>query len=359
MNEDKDTRHRRLDRRLQVLHAVGIGVLLVVLAATSSWWRLPGWPPVALDVLCFAAVVAALALVSAPVAWLREARLRQRRGAAAGEGTWARRHVWEWGLSLALALPVWLAFCWLQRTLPWLVVPATTALVVLGSLVMLALAPSLVIWSPRVSPLADEALTGRLHALVGRAGLRIGGVYAWRDGPFVAEANAALLGGGPGRRLLLSEALLAQFGAEEIDVVVAHELGHHAHGHIWRRLRLSWGVAAAAAAAAQVAALARGVLLDLPLSDPRALPWCLAAVGLVALAARPRLLAVSRTHEIEADAFALRMTGRPDVLERVLARMGAHYRATPDPSPFEAAFFLTHPPVRERVERARAWRAEA
>src|SRR5690606_15767899 len=123
-------------------------------------------------------------------------------------------------------------------------------------------------------------------------------------------------GAGRWRRLLLSDALLAQFGPEEVDVVVAHELGHHAHGHLWRRLRVSWVIGALAVLAAQLAALLRMAMLDAPLADPRSLPWCLLAAGLVAVAARPRLLALSRAHEIEADAFALKVTGRPDVLER-------------------------------------------
>lgn len=359
MNEDKSTRHRRLRRRVQVLHVASALLLTTVLAVVSR--RLPGagLVPAIADTAVLLLVGVLLTVVSAPWAWVRDVILERRFGTNIETSSWVRRHLWQWGLSLAIALPLWLTFQALQRLQPWLVVPGTTLVLVIGSLALMVMAPSLIVWSPRVAPLADEALAGRLHALVSRAGLRVGGVHAWRDGPFVAEPNAALLGAGRWRRLLLSDALLAQFGPEEVDVVVAHELGHHAHGHLWRRLRVSWVIGALAVLAAQLAALLRMAMLDAPLADPRSLPWCLLAAGLVAVAARPRLLALSRAHEIEADAFALKVTGRPDVLERVLARLGAHYRAAPDPSPFEAAFFLTHPPVRERVERARAWRTGA
>ena len=119
-----------------------------------------------------------------------------------------------------------------------------------------------------------------------------------------------------------------------------------------------WVVTGAALAAAQLVALVRTGLTGSALADVRALPLMLLAAGAVALLARPWWLTQSRAHELEADEFALRLTGRPDVLERILTRIGAHYRAAPDPSPFEAAFFLTHPPVRDRVTHVRTWRDE-
>lgn len=341
-----------------MLHAASAVLLLVTLVAASHRLPAPTELQVVGDAAVFLVVGVLLALISTPWAWIRDELLERRFATAPpAASSWLWRHVWQWGLSLAMTLPLWLAFQFLQRVQPWAVVPGTALLVVAGSAALTGLAPWLVVWSPRVAPLADEAVTGRLHALVSRAGLRVGGVYAWREGQHGAEPNAALIGAGRWRRLLLSDALLAQFKPEEVDVVVAHELGHHAHGHLWRRLRMTWGVGVLAVLAAQLAALVRAALLDASLADPRALPLCVLAAGLVALAARPRLLALSRAHEVEADRFALDVTGRPDVLERVLARLGAHYRAAPDPSPFEEAFFLTHPPVRERVERARAWRA--
>lgn len=346
--------------------------------ALGALVRLPyplpaGSHPVLIDVAVLVVVGGILACASAPWSWLRDITLERRLGTRTDEHLWlrlgepglpvrpvswpwARRHLWQWMLTLATALPVWLLFQWLQRESPWLVVPAATATVLVGSLILLALAPWLITWSPRVTPLADEALAGRLHALVGRAGLRVAGLHAWRDGAAAAEPNAALLGAGPGRRLLLSTSLLETFQVEDIEVVVAHELGHHARGHIWRRMRARWVVTGVALAAAQLAALARATLTGGALADARALPLMLLAGGAVALLARPSWLTQSRVHELEADEFALQVTERPDVLERILTRIGAHYRTAPDPSPFEAAFFLTHPPVKERVTHVRTWR---
>ncbi len=341
-----------------MLQAASVALALVGLTWAPHLLPAVG-QPVITDAVALVLVAALLAGVSAPWAWVRDITLERRFGRpTVAAAPWARRHLWQWVLTMATALPVWLWFQWLQRESPWLVVPATTAAAVVGSLVLLIASPWLITWSPRVTPLADEALAGRLHALVGRAGLRVAGLHAWRDGTSAADPNAALLGAGPGRRLLLSESLLETFAAEDIDVVVAHELGHHARGHIWRRMRAMWTVAGAALAAAQVAALARAAATGGSPADARALPLMLLAIAAVALLARPRWLVQSRAHELEADEFALHVTGRPDVLERILTRIWAHHTTAPDPSPLEAAFFLTHPSVRDRVAHLRAWREE-
>lgn len=343
-------------RRLAVLQAVSLVCVLTVLGAVPD--VVPEHlEPVAADVFVLVVVAVLLGTASAPWNWAHDIALERRFGRQAPSvGAWAWRHGWHWILTTMAVLPVWLLFQWLQRELPWLTVPVMMVAVVSGSAVLLGLAPWLITWSPRVTPIADEALAGRLHALVGRAGLRVAGLHAWRDVARALEPNAALVGAGPGRRLLLSTALLETFPPDDIEVVVAHELGHHARGHIWRRLRMAWLVASGGLAAAQVAAAARVALTGRPLGDAAALPVVLLAVGVVVLAARPRMLAQSRAHELEADAFALDATGRPEALERVLTRLGAHYKAAPEPSPFEAAFFLTHPPVRDRVAQVRAWR---
>lgn len=341
-----------------MLHVATLVCALAAAGLSSSLWPSSGDPRID-DAVALGGVAALLSLVSAPWSWARDVALERRFGREAS-GTLARagRHVWQWALATATTLPLWMLFQTMQRLAPWLTVPVSWLAAAAGSLVLLVLSPWLISWSPRVTPLADETLAGRLHALVGRAGLHLAGIHAWRDS-LAIEPNAALLGAGPGRRLLLSESLLQTFAPEDIDVIVAHELGHHACGHIWRRMRAMWLVLLLALAAAQAAAGAHAWLYGHSAGHPRSLPWVMLAAGFIALMNRPRWLAQSRAHEVEADAFALRVTGRPDVLERILTRIGAHYKAAPEPSPFEAAFFLTHPPVRDRVSHARAWQADS
>ncbi len=249
---------------------------------------------------------------------------------------------WWWFARIAAVAPLWAG------------VGLAASLLAVAGLAMLC-APWAILLSPRVRPVRDEAVTGRLHGLASRANLRLAGLHEWVFGPHGNHANAALVGVVGPRRLLLSDTLITGCPAEEVDMVVAHELGHHAHGHTWQRVRQQavslllavLGAQAAAAGPARRFAGAAG------LTDPVALPWMLLGASAVWLAMRPWHLAQSRAHEAEADAFALALTGRPDVLARVLTRLGARNLASDDDSLMTRAFFLTHPPVPARIAAAR------
>jgi STE24 endopeptidase len=88
------------------------------------------------------------------------------------------------------------------------------------------------------TPLHRESLRERLESLASRAGTRIVGVYEWALGTRTRKANAALAGLGHTRRILVSDTMLEQYSDDEIEVVLAHELGHHVHHDIWRAIAL-------------------------------------------------------------------------------------------------------------------------
>ena len=85
-----------------------------------------------------------------------------------------------------------------------------------------------------IKPLDRESLRARLLALAERAGAQVIGAYEWGLGDKTKKANAALTGIGGTRRILVSDTMLADYSDEEIEVVLAHELGHHVHGDIWK-----------------------------------------------------------------------------------------------------------------------------
>ena len=90
----------------------------------------------------------------------------------------------------------------------------------------------------RLTPLADAALGERLLGLAERAGVPAIGVWVADQSRKSRTANAALAGLGPTRRILISDTMLAEYSDEEIEVVLAHELGHHVHGDIHKGLAL-------------------------------------------------------------------------------------------------------------------------
>ncbi|HTV01551.1 MAG TPA: M48 family metalloprotease [Luteitalea sp.] len=370
MNEDKGTRYRRAERRLRLLEtlAAAAGLLLVaaspvartiahVATLASRALHVPAGLPtqiVAAAGVLAVTVLAGLAL-SLPFAIRRVGALARHYGARVTPAARVCRRAMRRGaLLVGSATAAWAVFALVHATIPWLAGVATVLTVLTAAAVVMLLAPWVVGWSSHVRAMRDEALTGRLHALAARSQIRLIGLQEWVFGD-TDEANAAIVGVVGPRRLLVSDTLIAGSTPEEIDVVVAHELGHHVHGHTWRRARaqaasfLVAGVAAhlCAAAMAWCTSSAAGA------ADPILLPWMLVGVAAVWLAGRPSRLALSRAHEAEADAFAVALTGRPDVLERVLVRLGARNLASDDDSTWTRAFFLTHPPVAARVAAAR------
>src|SRR5438552_6069551 len=114
----------------------------------------------------------------------------------------------------------------------------------LGATVLLAqLAP--VVLFPifyKFEPLQDEDLKLRLIRLGERAGTRVRGVYKWHLSEKSKKANAALTGLGNTRRIILADTLLADYSADEIEAVLAHELGHHVHRHIFKSILVQAGI---------------------------------------------------------------------------------------------------------------------
>src|SRR4030095_12347857 len=130
------------------------------------------------------------------------------------------------------------------------------------------------------TPLRREALRARLEALARRAGTRIVGVYEWALGAKTRKANAALTGLGATRRILVSDTMLEQYSDDEIEVVLAHELGHHVHHDIWRALALERALILLGFFVADVTLRTMGAQLGLQaLTDPAGVPLLVAAAG--------------------------------------------------------------------------------
>src|ERR1700682_4638119 len=94
----------------------------------------------------------------------------------------------------------------------------------------------------KFEPLDDEDLRRRLVVLSERAGTRVRGVYRWKLSEKSKKANAALTGLGATRRIILADTLLDNYTAEEIEAVLAHELGHHVHRHIIKSIFVQAGI---------------------------------------------------------------------------------------------------------------------
>jgi STE24 endopeptidase len=207
-----------------------------------------------------------------------------------------------------------------------------------------------------IKPLTRDSLRARLLTLAERAGAHVLGAYEWGLSEKTKKANAALTGIGGTRRILVSDTMLAEYSDDEIEVVLAHELGHHVHGDIWKGIVFETIlILAGFYLAARVLAGLSSALGLVSVADPAGLPLLLLAAGAVSLAMMPVAHAMSRAHERSADAFALRLTSNPSAFISAMRRLGAQNLAEEHPSKIVQWLFYSHPPIGERIAAARAF----
>jgi STE24 endopeptidase len=236
------------------------------------------------------------------------------------------------------------SFWWLWATLGWLLVT-----LVLGQLLPVVILPLFY----KVSPLHDELLLMRLRGLTRGTTLTVQGIYRLELSKDTKKANAALAGLGNTRRVLLGDTLLEQFSPEEIEVVFAHEVGHHVHRHIVKMIAVQ-----------VVTALCSFWLVDVLLTslapalgygaftDPAALPLVLLVLALFGLVLSPALNALSRFHERQCDRYALDRTANASAYRSAFIKLARINKSNPDPHPLVAWLFYDHPPIRERLAMA-------
>jgi len=369
LNEDKSTRYHRLTRRSAVASiATSTALLVVLLASGLSVWIAdvarrvshahPGsYSPLAVAV--YVLIVAALHEVCTfPIAFyqgfLLERRYELSKEAAGG---WLADHAKAAVLGLLLSMgaaeAIYLSMR-LSMTWWWLLSAGVFILAIAG---MTRLAPVLLLpLFYRFTPLARESLRDRLVSLSDRAGVPVLGVYEWGLGEKSRRANAALVGTGATRRILLSDTLLAEYSEDEIEVILAHEIAHHVH-HDIRNAFVAESALLVIALYIGAAALAFGWqrLGLFGLSDIAGLPLLVLAGGLLTMVATPIVNAVSRRNERRADRFAITLTKQPAAFISAMKRLGTQNLAEEHPSRLVLWLFHSHPPIEQRIQAARGF----
>jgi STE24 endopeptidase len=210
----------------------------------------------------------------------------------------------------------------------------------------------------RFHPLDRDGLRERLLELSERAGVRVLGAFEWGLGDRTTRANAALVGLGRTRRILVSDTLLKLFSDDEIEVILAHEIAHHVHRDLWAALAFESGAIAIGLAGAHAIILRWGAVFGVTSpGELAALPLIAVIVGAASLLLTPLRNAWSRRAERRADGFALHLTRRPAAFISAMRRLGAQNLADERPSPATFWFFHTHPTLDERIEAAKRFRA--
>jgi len=205
-------------------------------------------------------------------------------------------------------------------------------------------------------PLGDEHadLEERLLTLAKQANTRVRGIFKFDLSRRTKSANAALTGIGNTRRILLGDTLINEFTPDEIETVLAHELGHHVHKDI--PLLIAFGTVITALGLYFVS-LALGWAIHFfgftgP-ADVAAMPALGLAFGMYGLVSMPLENAFSRWRERLADEYALRVTGKREAFASALTRLANQNLGEVDPEKWVIFLFYSHPPLGERIAKAR------
>jgi STE24 endopeptidase len=209
----------------------------------------------------------------------------------------------------------------------------------------------------KFSPLEDEKLKQRLLRLSERAGTRVRGVYEWKLSEKSRKANAALTGLGATRRILLADTLLSNYSHDEIEAVLAHELGHHVHRHIPKSIVVQIAVTFVGFwMANQVLSLAIERLHWFErLSDFANLPLLALVSAVLSFLLLPAMNAYSRYNERQADRYCFGAVPSVAPYISALNKLGEQNLAERQPSRFVEWFFHSHPSISKRVAAAEAW----
>jgi len=209
----------------------------------------------------------------------------------------------------------------------------------------------------KFEPLQDEELKLRLVRLGERAGTRVRGVYKWHLSEKSKKANAALTGLGGTRRIILADTLLNNYSPDEIEAVLAHELGHHVYRHILKGIAVHAGMTFVGFWAANWAlhyAVDRLHMFE-TLSDFANLPLLALIFALLSLLLMPAMNAFSRFNERQADRYAFENIASVDPFISSMNKLAVQNLAERTPSRWVEWWFHSHPAIARRVAAAEAW----
>jgi len=341
-----------------------IGILFIFMSgfdvALRDWLRPLGWQPVSgwypVQVLIFLLVLSlAYEVITSPLGYYGFVLSRRYGLSTLTLKGWLADLFKGLGIGLIFevaAVEVVYLLLATQPRLWWLWV----AIVLLFFTVIMAnLAPVLILpLFYKFTPLPDGALKERLLALAARAHTRVRGVFTMHMSSKTTAANAALMGLGNTRRIVVGDTLLDRYTPDEIEVVLAHELGHHVHRDLWK---LIISQSAIMLAGLYLVSIALNWAVNTQhyyraLADPATMPLLMLLLGIFGLVIMPLSNGISRAVEYQADEYALQSTRKVEAFKSAMTRLANQNLSEVEPSPLVEFFFYDHPAVGKRLQHA-------
>ena len=297
-------------------------------------------------------------LVDLPFDWYRQFVLEQRFGFnKMTVGLWLGDMLKGVLLGALIGLPlIWVVLTLMDQTGPmwwlyaWLVWSGF-------QLLMMVLYPTVI--APlfnKFTPLADDSLQARIEALMQRVGFASKGLFVMDGSKRSAHGNAYFSGFGANKRIVFFDTLLARLAPQEIEAVLAHELGHFKLKHIVKRIvvmfAVSLGFLALLGYLKGQVWFYTGLGVDPVMgasNDAMALILFMLVLPVFTFVLSPLTSITSRKHEFEADAFAATHTDARDLVS-ALVKMYEDNASTLTPDPLHSAFYDSHPPASVRIK---------
>jgi len=261
------------------------------------------------------------------------------------------------GLSLIIGLPLVAAILWIMGQSGPLWWVWAWALWVGFSLLSVLLYPTLI--APlfnTFTPLADQTLTARIEQLARRCGFAIKGLFVMDGSRRSGHGNAYFTGFGKSRRIVFFDTLLQRLNGDEIEAVLAHELGHFAHRHILKRIAFMFAVALGFFAVLGWLAQQQWFYVQLGVlpqlggrNDAMALLLFVLVMPVFTFPFTPLASWYSRRDEFQADQYAAQQSA-PGNLVSALVKLYDDNAATLTPDPIHSAFYDSHPPATVRIQ---------
>jgi STE24 endopeptidase len=311
------------------------------------------------QIALIAAVIAITSVIDLPFDYYRQFGIEQRFGFnRMGKGIFFADRIKGVLLGAAFGLPLLFVVLWLMNqagSLWWL---WTWVVWVVFQLLVLVLYPSFI--APlfnKFEPLKDEALKSRIEALMKRCGFAAKGLFVMDGSRRSAHGNAYFTGFGAAKRIVFFDTLLARLSGSEIEAVLAHELGHFKRRHVIKRMivifAVSLGMLALLGWLMQCVWFYEGLGVRPSLlggNSGLALVLFFLALPVFLFFVTPLSSLSSRKHEFEADAFAATQTDAQDLVN-ALVKLYEDNASTLTPDPLYTAFYYSHPPASQRIDR--------
>lgn len=355
-------KYSRLTRLLSLIELVLLIALLLILifgGISAQLSYLLTFPQPWAAAIYFLILCIGLGIILMPLTYYRGFVLPRRYGLSNQKfNDWLVDRAKASALGISLGLAVVIVVYWLLGRFPDIWWIWASVLLVLLVLLLTRLTPTLLL--PiffKLEPLADVELKQRLMDLAKQVRTRFTEVFTINLSSKGTAANAMLAGLGKTRSIIISDTLLRQYSPDEIEVILAHELGHHLHRDILKLLVVEAIVIFFVFCLADLVLKASLDLLGFQgVDDVAAFPVLSLVLIVFNLMATPLVNAYSRHLEKSADKVALELTANPEAFVTAMTKLTDQNLTVAAPSLWAELLFYDHPPYTKRVALARAYR---